>query len=234
MSRPVLSPPALRLLDLLSWLPGPIGHVAHIYTRPAREPAAQAAFTAVLERLGPGDICLDLGANVGLFTTRMAATGATVHAFEPDPLAFATLQPKVADLPNVVLHNAAVGAADGTATLARPKDFESDPLFKTTGSSIARTDPRKMDATGVTVPVIGLFGFLQALPARAALIKMDIEGAEWAILDEIARGRGLDRFDHLFVETHERFDPWRLMPRLRRLMAFAERTEHPRIDLYWH
>src|ERR1041385_8565336 len=42
-------------------------------------------FEAWVARLGPGDIAIDLGAHVGTITERLARTGATVHAFEPDP-----------------------------------------------------------------------------------------------------------------------------------------------------
>ena len=41
----------------------------------------------------------------------MATSGAEVHAYEPDPTTFARLQEAVVDLPNVHLHQAAVGRA---------------------------------------------------------------------------------------------------------------------------
>ena len=37
------------------------------------------------------DVVFDCGANVGDVTAPLAATGATVHAFEPDPFAFGQL-----------------------------------------------------------------------------------------------------------------------------------------------
>src|SRR5690348_12928173 len=53
-------------------------------------------FDAWVARLGPGDIAIDLGAHVGTITERLARTGATVHAFEPDPDAFAILSAQMA------------------------------------------------------------------------------------------------------------------------------------------
>ena len=38
----------------------------------------------------PGDIIIDAGANVGDVTSKCARTGATVHAFEPNPVCFAS------------------------------------------------------------------------------------------------------------------------------------------------
>ena len=223
----------LRLWDLGSALPGRLGYLSHSRTRRWREPAALIAFDAALASLGPDDICLDLGANVGRFTTRMAATGAQVHAFEPDPLAHEALARATAHLPNVTRYAAAIGPEDGTASLSRPHDFATAPLSRTTGSSLVRRGRKMEPGAGLDVPVIGLFGFLDGLPRPAAIIKMDIEGTEWAILDKIMQGRSLDRFNRLFVETHERFDTWTLMPRLRRALAFAARTAHPDINLYW-
>jgi FkbM family methyltransferase len=223
-----------RIIEAGTALPGPAGLWFRKRLQARRAPEAQAAFDAALARLGPGDICLDLGANVGSFTERMADTGATVHAFEPDAAAFEALSARLAGRDNVVLHQAAIGAEDGTAVLNRAKRYDAEPLRKSVGSSIVRSGRRWMDpAFSEEVRVIGLFGYLDGLPRAAAIVKMDIEGAEWPILEAIAAGRGAGRFDALFVETHERFAPWRLMPVLRRLSRHAARTRHPYINLHW-
>lgn len=48
---------------------------------------------------------------MGEFSRVLAARGSLVHAFEPCPYAFARLEENTADLPNVILHNAAVGTS---------------------------------------------------------------------------------------------------------------------------
>ena len=82
-------------------------------------------------------------------------------------------------------------------------------------------------------PVVDLFAFCQGLPRPAALIKMDIEGSEFDIFDALLAGRGEGLFGHLFVETHERFSPWRLMARLHRMSDYAKRPDTPYINLFW-
>ncbi len=84
----------------------------------------------------------------------------------------------------------------------------------------------------VDVPQIDLFAFIAGLPERPALIKMDIEGAEWPILERVMTGER--PFDALFVETHERFNPWRDMPRLNRFRRFAETCTDAYLNAYWH
>src|SRR3546814_4183293 len=53
---------------------------------------AMRDFLDAAKRLRPGDIAIDCGANVGRFTRPIAEGGATVHAFEPNPDAFAELR----------------------------------------------------------------------------------------------------------------------------------------------
>lgn len=75
----------------------------------------------VLHALRPGDLFVDIGANVGSYTVLAAAVaGAKVVAFEPDPEAFAALQRnvelnRIADL--VELHHCALGAEHGVASM---------------------------------------------------------------------------------------------------------------------
>ncbi len=47
-------------------------------------------FAQVLADTHAGDLCIDLGANIGEITCRLAATGSDVISFEPDPGAFAS------------------------------------------------------------------------------------------------------------------------------------------------
>jgi FkbM family methyltransferase len=223
-----------RIYQAGSALPGPFGYWFQKRIQLKLAPLAHRAFEAAIDALGPDDICLDLGANVGVFTARMAETGAQVHAFEPDSAPYEALEKRVAGMDNVVLHNAAIGVQDGTAVLNRAKRYDKEPLRKSVGSSVVRTGRRWMDSTfSETVKVIGLFDYLDQLERPASVVKMDIEGAEWPILEAMHQGRGLDRFDMLFVETHERFNTWALMPKLRQLNAFAAGLEHPQINLHW-
>lgn len=174
--------------------------------------AARRAFEIALRSLGPGDVAVDCGANLGVFTRAMAETGATVHAFEPDPFCFARLVEAFADAPNVRLRNEAVGAADGTVSLYRSAAFDEDPEAKSQSSSLF-ADKAGMAADPVAeVRRTDLAAFLDDQP-RVALLKIDVEGAEVEILEKLFDTGLLSRVGAVFVETHET-----------KLPALAERT----------
>lgn len=79
----------------------------------------------VRSRVGPGSVCVDIGANIGLFVVelaRAAGPGGCVHAFEPDPDNFAILQLNASrwrDQCDIRLHRVACGARSGSALLHR-------------------------------------------------------------------------------------------------------------------
>lgn len=205
----------------------------HIYSERARLwNDTEAQFDAILSKLGPESICLDCGANVGEMTRRMAKTGATVHAFEPDPYTFARLSEAVADFPNVTLHQAAVGASDGTLTLSRHAGFEEDPEAHSISTGAFRSVFRDEGGDSFDVPMIGFRGFLRGLGRPADLIKMDIEGAEVEILEDILDSEDMALVGPLFVETHEAQIP-ELRRRTMRLHRRVAKLPGTTINLNW-
>lgn len=173
----------------------------------ARESYAKGLMQGILSMLEPGDVVIDCGANLGAVSGPLADTGATVHAFEPDPYTFGRLSEALAGRPNVVLHNAAVGAKAGTLQLMRDADWEKDP----DGASVRSTligGGRRIDAdSGIDVEVIDFPALLKALikkHKKIAFLKMDIEGAELDVL-EAMEGQGLfDKITLTVAETHEK------------------------------
>ena len=74
-----------------------------------RKPQAHTLTGPIAEiEFAPGDIAIDCGANLGDVTVPLAANGATVHAFEPNPHAFRVLQKRTARFPNVHCYNQGV------------------------------------------------------------------------------------------------------------------------------
>lgn len=138
--------------------------LGEIFHRPDYEPPPQIA--ALLDR----DLrILDLGANVGLFGVFAAGRWprARVTAVEPDPGNLAVLRRCVAlsgrgDAWEVVA--AAAATHDGTVAFAGG------------GESLSRIDP------GAAASVVAIDAL--ALLDGVDLLKMDIEGGEWAILDD--------------------------------------------------
>ena len=199
---------------------------------------SMADFDARVARLAPGDICLDLGANLGTVTERFAATGAEVHAYEPDPHCVEVLTRRFAGQTNVHLHAKAVSGTAGQHLLRRTKDFDLAPDQHSQSSSIAINVPRYYDdKNAVMVETVAFGDVIAGFGRPVSLIKMDIEGAEFSILDHILAGHaaGADPLPigALFVETHERHLPERvaLLKNLR-AMNWDGKLPYP-IDTFW-
>lgn len=229
----------LRLLWRAQWLPGALGRSAGRKLRRRLQPAAQQSFDARVGALRPGDVVIDLGANIGEVTLRLAASGATVHAYEPDPETFARLALATGGLPNVRLFREAVADRAGTLRFFRARaDVLPDEVLRGQSASLLFM-PRHSDA-GDTVDVTAV-PLTEALrraqgDGRLRLIKMDIEGAELAILDALLPEGAADPAlpcEAIFVETHETLLPahW---PGVRRLRDLAARLPGGELNLYWH
>lgn len=144
------------------------------------------------ELVGPGDVCVDIGAEFGLYTHVLAdlvgPTGA-VHAFEPQRGAHRALDAGVrgAGLGWVHLHREALGATDGTASLSVPRR-RGLPVhgraFVTAGAHGEGPNDEFAARRFETVTLTTLDRIVARLGLEnVALLKADVEGAEGALLD---------------------------------------------------
>lgn len=206
--------------------------------RNMRAANAKGLLQGIVSMLKPGDIVLDCGANLGVVTDPLAATGAMVHAFEPDPYAFEKLQSEFSDSPNVTLHNAAVGVEAGTIRLMRASNFDENPKGASVKSTVI-SGGRKIDeddSNSIEVELIDLPDMIRDLVAthgEIAFLKMDIEGAELDLLERMLEENLFDNIRMTVAETHEnKFKD--LRPRFEALRAaVAERFPITKVNLDW-
>ena len=152
----------------------------------------------MLAALQTGDVVYDIGANIGLVSLALALNGAEkqalVHAFEPEPNNARALRANLAanDVRSVSVHELALGDRRGTVTLY---------LDRHVGAG-----------SHSLIPLAGLASKREVELARAddvaaelgapRMVKIDVEGAEFAVL------RGMERLlrEHLvrelFLEIH--------------------------------
>lgn len=183
-------------------------------------PQVKKQFDQELESLDATSVCLDLGANIGVFTQQMAETGAKVFAFEPDPHAFSILSERLKKYPNAILTNAAVAQHSGSLRLIRPERFDENPTNFTVGTGAFYSTLNGKGGEAIDVDCCSFKDIVENIDVPIDVIKMDIEGCEVAILEEIISTPLLGAaIKSMFVETHEA-----QMPELRSRTAAIRRS----------
>jgi FkbM family methyltransferase len=157
---------------------------------------AGGRWSVVPEGLGDHSVVYAFGVGTDISFERdlIARYGVTVHAFDPTPIALAWAATQ--RLPErFVLHPYGVADFDGRARFAAPRKrkFASFSLVRSDGAGPAVDAPVHRLAT--------LAGMLQ-LPAPD-LIKLDIEGAEYAVLADVLESGFRPR--QILVEFHHRW-----------------------------
>jgi FkbM family methyltransferase len=176
------------------------------HKRELRQARALGVLQGVTSFLRPGDVAVDCGANCGDVTAVLAETGATVHAFEPDPFNFEKLQDRFAGAANVHLHAAAVGVTAGSVRLMRAANWDQNPHLASVKSTVVPGGLNIDAQNGFDVDCIDFPAFVTDLAARhgqVAFVKLDIEGAELDILEAMQGNHLFDRIRLTVAETHE-------------------------------
>lgn len=193
--------------------------------------AAQKQFDRVTLR--PHDIAIDCGASVGDVTAMLVAGGARVTAFEPNPDAYAMLSARFLDNDRVTCVPAAVTDVVGAERLYLNRRYDRDPLGHSSGSSLL-SSKHNLDASRyVEVRTIDLAAFIHALGQRVRVLKLDIEGAEFRVLNHLIDTGAIARIDHVFCETHE-FKAPGLAAERRILRRRLRHEEICHVNLDWH
>ncbi len=127
--------------------------------------------------LRPGEVFVDVGANLGYFTLVAAnAVGRSgcVHAFEPEPRNLALLQRNLSlnSFNHVICHQVAIGAQSGEATLH---------LSDANLGAHSLTDKADL-AAGPKVPLRTLENALADENRPLRMIKIDVQGLELDVL----------------------------------------------------
>lgn len=221
------------LMVLGQQVPGRVGHIRNRKLKRGYCRRAVDSFAQVVSNRGPEDLCIDLGANSGTVTAQMAASGADVISFEPEPDTFAVLQANTGGLENVILHQNAAGAkAERLLRRRSARRVPDNPIRESMASSVTRSDRGMSDASSVPVEGVDFVHFLRTLGRNVRVLKIDMDGAEWDLSEALLEDPVLHRTQSMCVETHERVDPHINIARFNRLAARALALDCPYINLY--
>lgn len=121
----------------------------------------------------PGDVVLDIGANIGYYTLQMAklvGSSGKVYAFEPDPTNFEILLKNISlnEYNNIVPINKAVSDKTGDALLFLNEENKGD--HRLYSSQDSRSSKK--------VKTISIDDYFSKKKIKISFIKMDIQGSE--------------------------------------------------------
>lgn len=215
-------------MNFTSLVAGKLVRELYGWSKAPRTWAAMRAFKKL--RPGRDDIAIDCGANIGDVTLELAAGGATVHAYEPFPEAFAVLEKRSRDLPNVHCHQCAVADCSGSTQLFLHRRQSDDPLEHSSGSSLVATKHNLDPHRCIDVETVALADVVREL-GQVRVLKIDVEGFEIRLFDHLLDTGAIHAIDQVFCETHEFKIPglYRETQRLRQRLA-AEGIEHVNLD----
>ena len=154
---------------------------------------------ALTSLVRPGDCVWDVGANVGLYTTRFAtAVGpkGKVIAFEPIATTHAELSSRVSALDNVQTHQFALGASKSAITLA----LHEDPTSPT--NSLMHAPSGGAERTQQVDIVAGDELILEQGVLTPSVIKIDTEGFEEDVLWGLRQTLRSPSLRGILVEVH--------------------------------
>jgi len=141
------------------------------------------------QHIRPGDICFDVGANVGDKTEIFLALGAVVVAFEPQADCVATMRRRLGKRQNLTIEACALGEQVATSQIMICEQFSTISSMSPEWINAVKRSGRfaKGDwnrAQTVTVATLDSMIRKHGLPS---FIKIDVEGYEYQVL------RGLNR-----------------------------------------
>lgn len=132
----------------------------------------------ILRNLREADICVDIGANVGVYTVLLAATASqgTVHSFEPAAFHFRVLELNVLAnrVSNAILNNCAIGDGSDDVEFYVAQDGGFSSTLDTGRKPI-------VDKMNVKMTTLDLYCSQARLP-RVDVLKVDVEGGEFRVL----------------------------------------------------
>lgn len=162
-------------------------------------------------------LCLDCGAHAGLMSDIFLWCGAQTHAFEPNPTILPFLKKKFSKQildGEFVLNPVAVSDNDGEMDLFVDGGGALSQGIRIVGESKEMKSIQK-------IQVVDLVRYIKELgDANIYFLKIDVEGAEFGILEKLIAEDLHTKIKYIACETHERFfsDGEEKMQKIRKLI----------------
>ena len=141
---------------------------------------------------------LDCGSNIGmsLLYFRLMAPNAHIVAFEPNPYTFSILSENISrNNLDVTLHNVGLSAEHQASKL-----YTDDQDLSSQSASVTKhLETKKRNLQEVEVNLVKLSEYING---EIDILKLDIEGSEGEVLEELASSGKLPLIKNIFIEYH--------------------------------
>lgn len=124
------------------------------------------------------DCVVDIGANTGFFSCRIAPVSRSVFCYEPISENFVELERNVESRPNIFPVSEAVAGKTGTLRLYRPEHSRRTGRYSMYYETNPNTSQEFTEVSAITLDQL----FSRHGITRCDLLKIDVEGAEYEIL----------------------------------------------------
>lgn len=149
------------------------------------------------------DIIIDCGANVGDIVKYFCSSQATIYAFEPNPYAFKKLNRRFANYSNVRCIQKGVLDKTKSTKLYFHELSQDNQVKWSVGSSLYSQKGNVAKERYINIKVIDLCKFIKSLRSKIKILKVDIEGAEFKVLNKLISKGVANQIDYIFVERHD-------------------------------
>ena len=155
------------------------------------------------------NIGIDCGANVGEITEKLLRQCDEVYAFEPNPYAFKALKERYIYNPRVHCLNKAVLNRDDKVKLFFHENSDLDEVKWSVGSSLLDFKGNVNKEKHTTVEAINLSEFIKKLKNPIKILKLDVEGVECEIINDLIDHDLIHNIEQVFVELHgKKYPPY--------------------------
>lgn len=159
-----------------------------------------------IDGFAPGEVLVDVGANVGLYTLYAAARGAKVFAFEPESQNYALLNRNIylnALGDSITALNVALADGDTLGALNLPR-FLTGSALNNFGDNLDWKREKYQPAFRQGVLGFSLDSFVARYPeAFPNHLKIDVDGAEIKVVEGAAKTLRDPRLKSLLIELNE-------------------------------
>lgn len=146
-------------------------------------------------------LILDCGSNIGLSVLffKLFYPCSVIHAFEPLPENYNLLEKNILQnkLKDVKSYNVAISNKDSYLKLYYSKEDIANSNLR----SSVFSERSNIDLDVVIVKSISLSNFIDKLD-QIDILKMDIEGAEFSVFENLTKKNVLSKINHILLEVH--------------------------------